>query len=127
MRWDAAKSAIAISSKLQARCRRRNSLGFSTSSSGRQSSSAGTTSIHYTFMDWRHLPELLNAARPLYAEWKNLLVWNKTNAGQGSFYRLSSTLHSGSAICRSSLAGRLLQAKRRSAVAASAHPLQQVT
>jgi DNA modification methylase len=44
-------------------------------------------SIHYLFIDWRHLPELLAAARPLYAEWKNLLVWNKTNAGQGSFYR----------------------------------------
>jgi DNA methylase/ParB/Sulfiredoxin domain len=44
-------------------------------------------SIHYVFMDWRHLPELLSAARPLYAEWKNLLVWNKSNAGQGSFYR----------------------------------------
>ena len=42
-------------------------------------------SIHYHFMDWRHLPELLSAARPLYSEWKNLLVWNKTNAGQGSF------------------------------------------
>jgi DNA modification methylase len=44
-------------------------------------------SIHYHFMDWRHLPELLSAARPLYTEWKNLLVWNKANAGQGSFYR----------------------------------------
>ena len=44
-------------------------------------------SIHYPFIDWRHLPELLAAARPLYAEWKNLLVWNKSNAGQGSFYR----------------------------------------
>jgi len=44
-------------------------------------------SIHYLFIDWRHLPELLTAARPLYADWKNLLVWNKTNAGQGSFYR----------------------------------------
>jgi DNA modification methylase len=43
--------------------------------------------IHYICMDWRHLPELLNAARPLYSEWKNLLVWNKSNAGQGSFYR----------------------------------------
>jgi len=43
--------------------------------------------IHYVFIDWRHLPELLAAARPLYADWKNLLVWNKTNAGQGSFYR----------------------------------------
>jgi DNA modification methylase len=44
-------------------------------------------SIHYVFMDWRHLPELLGAARPLYAEWKALLIWNKSNAGQGSFYR----------------------------------------
>jgi len=44
-------------------------------------------SIHYLFIDWRHLAELLAAARPLYAEWKNLLVWNKTNAGQGNFYR----------------------------------------
>jgi DNA modification methylase len=47
----------------------------------------GDGSIHYVFMDWRHLQELLNAARPLYSDWKNLLVWNKTNAGQGSFYR----------------------------------------
>jgi DNA modification methylase len=48
---------------------------------------SGDGSIHYIFMDWRHLPELLAAARPLYTEWKNLLVWNKNNAGQGSFYR----------------------------------------
>src|SRR4029077_18361044 len=48
---------------------------------------SGNGSIHYHFIDWRHLPELLTAARPLYADWKNLLVWNKTNAGQGSFYR----------------------------------------
>jgi DNA modification methylase len=38
-------------------------------------------------MDWRHLHELLGAALPRYSEWKNLLVWNKLNAGQGSFYR----------------------------------------
>jgi DNA modification methylase len=43
--------------------------------------------IHYIFMDWRHLQELLGAALRLYTEWKNLLVWNKNNAGQGSFYR----------------------------------------
>ena len=54
----------------------RNAIAFSTDGS-----------IHYLFVDWRHLPELLAAARPLYAEWKNLLVWNKSNAGQGSFYR----------------------------------------
>jgi DNA modification methylase len=44
-------------------------------------------SIHYIFMDWKHIGELLAAARPLYTEWKNLLVWNKTNPGQGSCYR----------------------------------------
>jgi DNA modification methylase len=44
-------------------------------------------SIHYIFMDWRHLQELLIAAKAPYTEWKNLLVWNKDNAGQGSFYR----------------------------------------
>jgi DNA modification methylase len=44
-------------------------------------------SVHYIFMDWRHLPELFGAALPLYTEWKGLLVWNKSNAGQGSFYR----------------------------------------
>ena len=43
--------------------------------------------IHYLFIDWRHLPELLAAAKPMYSEWKNLLVWTKHNAGQGSFYR----------------------------------------
>jgi DNA modification methylase len=43
--------------------------------------------IHFVFMDWRHMRVLLNAADPHYAELKNVLVWNKTNAGQGSFYR----------------------------------------
>jgi DNA modification methylase len=43
--------------------------------------------IHYIFMNWRHLHELLGAALPLYSEWKDLLVWNQTTAGQGSFYR----------------------------------------
>jgi DNA methylase len=43
--------------------------------------------IHFLFMDWRHMRVLLNAADPHYSELKNVLVWNKTNAGQGSFYR----------------------------------------
>ncbi len=44
-------------------------------------------SIHYICMDWRHQFELLTAAREYYAEQKTLIIWNKTNAGQGSFYR----------------------------------------
>jgi DNA modification methylase len=44
-------------------------------------------SIHYWFIDWRHLYDMQKAGRGLYSELKNLLVWNKTNAGQGAFYR----------------------------------------
>jgi DNA modification methylase len=43
--------------------------------------------IHYVFMDWRHMRELLDCADSIYGEMLNLCVWNKTNAGQGSFYR----------------------------------------
>jgi DNA modification methylase len=44
-------------------------------------------SLHYLCMDWRHLRELLDAAQPVYSEWKNLCVWAKDNAGMGSLYR----------------------------------------
>lgn len=44
-------------------------------------------SIHYICMDWRHLGEVLAAARQPYGELKNICVWNKDNAGMGSFYR----------------------------------------
>ena len=43
--------------------------------------------IQFIFMDWRHLGELLAAAKSNYDEIKNLIVWVKTNAGMGSFYR----------------------------------------
>jgi DNA modification methylase len=44
-------------------------------------------SIHQICMDWRHQWEMLAAGRKAYTELKNLCVWNKTNAGMGSFYR----------------------------------------
>jgi DNA modification methylase len=44
-------------------------------------------SLHYLFMDWRHIEELLAAGRGVYGELKNLCVWVKDNAGMGSFYR----------------------------------------
>ena len=43
--------------------------------------------IHFVFMDWRHLYELLTAGRAVYSEVKNLWVWAKSNAGMGSLYR----------------------------------------
>ena len=44
-------------------------------------------SIHQICMDWRHMGEMLAAGGQHYSELKNLCIWNKNNAGMGSFYR----------------------------------------
>jgi DNA modification methylase len=44
-------------------------------------------SISFVCMDWRHLAEILAAGCEAYSELKQLVVWAKTNAGQGSYYR----------------------------------------
>jgi ParB-like nuclease domain len=44
-------------------------------------------SIHFVCADWRHLDENLTAGKRTYRELKNLVVWAKTNAGMGTFYR----------------------------------------
>ncbi|WP_432201934.1 DNA-methyltransferase [Erythrobacter sp. W53] len=43
--------------------------------------------IAYVCMDWRHMGELLEAGEASFTEFKNLIVWNKTNGGMGAFYR----------------------------------------
>jgi DNA modification methylase len=43
-------------------------------------------SIHFLFMDWRSLKEML-AAVEQYQELKNVICWNKGAAGMGTFYR----------------------------------------
>jgi DNA modification methylase len=43
--------------------------------------------LQFICMDWRHTGELISAARSVYTEFKNLCVWVKDNAGQGSLYR----------------------------------------
>ena len=43
--------------------------------------------LHYVCIDWRHIAELMAAAKPVYGDTINIAVWVKTNAGQGSFYR----------------------------------------
>jgi DNA modification methylase len=43
--------------------------------------------LHFICMDWRHSGELLTAAGQVYAEFKNLCIWIKDVAGQGSLYR----------------------------------------
>jgi hypothetical protein len=43
--------------------------------------------LHYVCTDWRHIAELMAAAKPVYGDTINIVVWVKSNAGQGSFYR----------------------------------------
>ena len=43
--------------------------------------------VHFVCMDWRHIRELVEIGREIYDAMLNLVVWEKTNAGQGSFYR----------------------------------------
>lgn len=43
--------------------------------------------IHFVCIDWRHVDDVIGAGRAVYESMLNLVVWNKSNAGQGSFYR----------------------------------------
>lgn len=48
---------------------------------------ARSGAILYVCMDWRHMRELCEAGEICGLELKNLVVWNKTNGGMGTFYR----------------------------------------
>jgi hypothetical protein len=54
---------------------------FLTSTLGQIESHSGSGAIAFVCMDWRHLHELLVAARAAKLTHKNLCVWVKTNAG----------------------------------------------
>lgn len=43
--------------------------------------------IAFVCMDWRHMRQLIDAGEEVFSELKNLVVWNKTNGGMGTFYR----------------------------------------
>lgn len=44
-------------------------------------------SLHFVFIDWRHVYDVIGAGREHYAELKNICVWSKLNAGMGTLYR----------------------------------------
>lgn len=44
-------------------------------------------SLAYVCMDWRHLAQMQVAGSEVFTELKNIIVWVKSNAGQGSLYR----------------------------------------
>ena len=43
--------------------------------------------VQYVCCDWRHVTEIIEAGRLTYGEVLNIVIWVKSNAGQGSFYR----------------------------------------
>ncbi len=65
----------------------REFLQFLTSALAAMAKSSREGSLHYVYMDWRHLPELIAAGRAVHDDWLNLCVWAKSNAGMGSLYR----------------------------------------
>lgn len=48
---------------------------------------ASDGAIVFVCSDWRAYPHMLEATAGVFHEQKNLVVWAKTNAGMGSFYR----------------------------------------
>jgi DNA modification methylase len=61
--------------------------GFLAETLGNAAKVSRDGAIAFVCMDWRHVGELITAGQSAFSELKNLCVWNKTNAGMGSFYR----------------------------------------
>jgi DNA modification methylase len=61
--------------------------GFLAAVFGNLVAHAADGAITFVCMDWRHLGEVLAAAKGNFTELKNLCVWSKTNGGMGSLYR----------------------------------------
>jgi len=75
---------FAFASGEMSECEFRSFLSTCLSSAARASRDGA---VHYICMDWRHIDALIEQGRKIYSVFLNLVVWNKTNAGQGSFYR----------------------------------------
>lgn len=46
-----------------------------------------TGALHYNFMDWRHISEIMTAGNAVFDEFINMCVWVKKTGGMGSLYR----------------------------------------
>lgn len=60
---------------------------FLATSLGIAAANAKDGAIAFVCMDWRHMYELQLAGELAFDCLKNVCVWNKTNAGMGTFYR----------------------------------------
>ena len=50
-------------------------------------------SLHYNFMDWRHVLEITTAGKNVFDKFINMCVWVKTSGGMGSLYRSQHELY----------------------------------
>ena len=62
-------------------------IQFLTQAFGLQSKYSVDNSVHYQFLDWRHLEEFMTAGNAAYHQLINLIVWVKNVGAMGSFYR----------------------------------------
>jgi DNA modification methylase len=62
-------------------------IAFLTSACSLLARHSADGSLHFLFMDWRHVDEMLAAGRSIYAELKNICVWVKNHTGMGALYR----------------------------------------
>ena len=60
---------------------------FLTATLGNAAATMRDGAIAFVCMDWRHMGEMLAAGSTCFTEFKNLVVWNKSNGGMGAFYR----------------------------------------
>jgi DNA modification methylase len=66
---------------------RQQFTGFLSSAMSLAAKHSISGSMAFWFMDWRHMAEILEAGEAIYGQLQNLVVWAKTNGGQGSLYR----------------------------------------
>jgi DNA modification methylase len=62
-------------------------IDFLTATIGVAAEHSKKGAVHYVCVDWRHVHQLIEAGEQVYGGMLNLVVWVKSNAGQGSFYR----------------------------------------
>ncbi|WP_373084848.1 site-specific DNA-methyltransferase [Sneathiella sp.] len=61
--------------------------GFLLEALGHARNASRDGSLHYVFIDWRSIADLIMTGRELYSSLKNVITWVKPNGGMGSFYR----------------------------------------
>ena len=84
---DEVKPSIGNLQKLREKCPQTTSSHFLQLTLGNAAKMSREGAVHFACMDWRHVADLMKAAKPVYGAHLNTAVWVKSNAGQGSFYR----------------------------------------